>query len=98
MLQEIQSELSLLFAQVLCMDCRFEPVSDSFTGFIQSVVVKEATLEGISITECLLTRSVFQLGVMPLVSLCRNCFIAPLSFENKFDALKQNKLDEFLCA
>ncbi|CBY21994.1 unnamed protein product [Oikopleura dioica] len=44
---------------------------------LQSVVVKQATLEGISITECLLTRSVFQLGVMPLVSLCSMNFFVP---------------------
>ena len=56
----------------------------------QSVVVKQATLEGISITECLLTRSVFQVAVMPLISLCRNCFI--FSLRNSFLHACINKL------
>ncbi|CAG5105463.1 Oidioi.mRNA.OKI2018_I69.chr1.g2147.t1.cds [Oikopleura dioica] len=53
---------------------------------LQSVVVKQATLEGISITECLLTRSVFQVAVMPLISLCSamNFFVPKHHHRNVF--------------
>ena len=81
------------------MECRYVLGQTTlFTEYYKSVVVKQATIEGISITECLLTRSVFQVAVMPLVSLCRNCLFVATNQENKVDAYKQDQLYEFLRA